>query len=272
MVPDSICVGQILPLIPNTSGEVVALEWDMGSGVIINSLFDTSYVYAQAGTYLIKLYARSACSEVRVEQSIVVTEAPMRSEEVYLCPGDSIYLGGNWATTGGQYIDLIPGTGCDTLLQTTVIETGYHLLERDTSICAGDSILLKGVYQKLEGTYTDTIYGPQCDTIIQTNLLIKPCDCSFEFPNVFTPNADQNNDDFGPYIACDLKVQQYSMFIYNRYGTLVYESDDLTKRWDGKYKGADQPSDVYGWVVQATYLFEDNEVAIIRRGEITLVR
>jgi gliding motility-associated-like protein len=272
MVPESICVGQIVPLLPNTTGEVVALEWDMGNGFIINSLLDTSYAYAQPGTYLVQLVARSACNEVLVGQSIIVSEAPTRSEEVFLCLGDSIFLGGNWVTAGGQYIDFISGNGCDTLLQTTVLEMDYNLLERDTSICAGDSIFLKGAYQKLEGTYKDTISGPQCDTIIQTDLMLKPCDCGLEFPNVFTPNADQNNDDFGPYIACDLKVQQYSMLIYNRYGTLVYESDDLTKRWDGKYKGADQPADVYGWVVQATYLFEDKEVAIIRRGDITLVR
>ncbi len=271
-IPATICTGQPLPLIATTTGEVLTMEWDMGNGIVFNNLSDTTYSYIQAGTYLIALVVQSACNEVRVERSIIVTDAPTKMTEVFLCPGDSLFLGGNWVTESGQYVDLIPGIDCDTILKTTVVSFDYNRIGRDTAICTGDSIFLNGAFQNSEGTFMDTISGPLCDTIILTNLTIKPCNCGFEFPNVFTPNFDQNNDDFGPYIACDLNVLEYNLLVFNRYGILIYESADLTKRWDGKYKGTDQPADVYGWVIRATYLFERKEVSIQRRGDITLVR
>ncbi len=57
--------------------------------------------------------------------------------------------------------------------------------------------------------------------------------------------------------------------IYNRWGQLVYESNNPYLGWDGRYKGAIQPMDVYGYTLEATF-FDGTKTH--RKGDITLIR
>lgn len=61
-------------------------------------------------------------------------------------------------------------------------------------------------------------------------------------PNSFTPNGDIVNDVYRiENISCD----EIAISIYNRWGTLVFKSDNATKFWNGKYNGKDLPQGVY---------------------------
>jgi len=54
----------------------------------------------------------------------------------------------------------------------------------------------------------------------------------YQLPNVFTPNGDGANDLFYPTL---LKfVDEVDMKIYNRWGNLIYETNDPQINWDGK--------------------------------------
>lgn len=55
----------------------------------------------------------------------------------------------------------------------------------------------------------------------------------YELPNVFTPNNDSQNDFYipGPYKF----VEKVDMKIYNRWGNLVFQTDDPDIKWDGRY-------------------------------------
>jgi gliding motility-associated-like protein len=61
-------------------------------------------------------------------------------------------------------------------------------------------------------------------------------------PNAFTPDNDGLNDTFKPESAC---LRDYSMFIYNRWGQLLFETRDIRVGWDGSYHGEKLPSNVY---------------------------
>ena len=52
-------------------------------------------------------------------------------------------------------------------------------------------------------------------------------------PNSFTPNGDDHNELFEIY---SLNVQSFNMIITNRWGELIYQTDDIQKFWDGKFK------------------------------------
>ncbi len=62
----------------------------------------------------------------------------------------------------------------------------------------------------------------------------------YELPNVFSPNGDNVND---IYKAHNLNnaIKYVDMKIYNRFGTLVYETNDPDINWDGKYRSTKQP-------------------------------
>ena len=68
---------------------------------------------------------------------------------------------------------------------------------------------------------------------------------SIYIPSAFTPNGDGLNDMFG---IKGEGVQDYRMLIYNRWGTVIFESDNAKKQWDGRYQG--EPVETGTYVVQ----------------------
>lgn len=61
-------------------------------------------------------------------------------------------------------------------------------------------------------------------------------------PNVFTPNGDGKNDEFK---VAYRSVKKFSMVILNRWGRVVYKSNDLDKGWDGRVGGKKAAPGVY---------------------------
>ncbi len=68
-------------------------------------------------------------------------------------------------------------------------------------------------------------------------------------PNSFTPNGDHVNDLF-TLTAAGISRLDY-IKIFDRYGKLVFQSNDILKSWDGTYKGKPQPAGNYVWILQA---------------------
>ncbi len=67
------------------------------------------------------------------------------------------------------------------------------------------------------------------DTMYQT-IVIEP-DFLFYIPNAFTPNDDGVNDTF---YGKGIFITDYEMSIFDRWGNLIFYSDDINKQWDGK--------------------------------------
>ncbi len=97
------------------------------------------------------------------------------------------------------------------------------------------------------------------------------------FPNVFTPNLNGGND--GTYDIASLEndvffpytsgVVKYSLQIFNRWGELIFESNDLKIGWDGYYRGKMCPLGVYVW--KADIKLNDGKV-FNKAGDVTLLR
>ena len=87
-----------------------------------------------------------------------------------------------------------------------------------------------------------------------------------DVPNAFTPNGDGINDNVS---VRGFGIIKMTWKIFNRWGTLVYQTTDRTKPWDGTYKGAIQPKEVYHYVLDVEY---SNNTRYQKRGDITLLR
>jgi len=85
-------------------------------------------------------------------------------------------------------------------------------------------------------------------------------------PNSFSPNGDGMNDIFRipPGIVFDLQ----SLIIYNRYGNEIFKTTDITKGWDGAYKGFTAPAGAYSYIIKGT----DVKGKILLKGSIILIR
>jgi gliding motility-associated-like protein len=89
-------------------------------------------------------------------------------------------------------------------------------------------------------------------------------------PNVFTPNGDDINDLFNIVISDTNQISAIRSTIWNRWGGLVYESDDIYgKGWDGTYMGKDCSDGVYVYVFNIT---TNNNKSFKLNGTVTLLR
>ena len=65
-------------------------------------------------------------------------------------------------------------------------------------------------------------------------------------PNAFTPNNDGFNEFFFPVFTYP-DVEKYNFMIFNRWGEQIFQSSDLTQKWDGTYKGEQVQDGIYTW-------------------------
>jgi gliding motility-associated-like protein len=83
----------------------------------------------------------------------------------------------------------------------------------------------------------------------------------------FTPNADGKNDVFVP-IPVGIKKLNYFRVV-DHWGLTVFLTKELNRGWDGRYRGAEQASGVFVWMVEGVTM--DNKL-ITKKGTVTLIR
>ncbi len=189
---------------------------------------------------------------------------------------------------------------CDAVYYDTFIvrmpqasETGIDSLP--TTICAGASIQLSAknetgeayawsnsrfqkigenaqtqanVYYSNEIIYLDETdqYGCQHrDSVVFSTY---PC-CGLLLPNSFTPNGDGLNDRFGVVVDADKRIETFH--IYDRWGTLVFKSNDAYDTWDGTYLGKALPAGVYYYILSYR-CYETEPPLKTLKGDVTLIR
>lgn len=88
------------------------------------------------------------------------------------------------------------------------------------------------------------------------------------FPNIFIPGADGDNAHFKLHSVNNF--ENFHIYIYNRRGELVFESEDPLFEWDGTYKGQNCPQDAYVYV--CNYRKPGTPTLTTLKGTITLLR
>jgi gliding motility-associated-like protein len=68
-------------------------------------------------------------------------------------------------------------------------------------------------------------------------------------PKAWSPNGDGHNDYLFPF-AVNIKELKYFR-IFNRWGQLMFETNEILKGWDGRLNGRKQPMEVYSWTAEA---------------------
>lgn len=91
-------------------------------------------------------------------------------------------------------------------------------------------------------------------------------------PNSFTPDGDQFNQVFLPIFSLGIDVSSYQFSIYNRWGELIFESNDLQVGWDGTYpydNGVVQDG-IYTWLID--FKLKENDKRMVLTGHLNVLR
>lgn len=89
----------------------------------------------------------------------------------------------------------------------------------------------------------------------------------YQVPSAFTPNTDGLNDVFKP-IAIDISNTE-SFHICDRFGTTIYQNNNLTKGWDGTSKQVKLPAGTYVWFIKGTDKY-GKKISV--KGTVVLIR
>jgi gliding motility-associated-like protein len=161
---------------------------------------------------------------------------------------------------------------------------------RDTSVVVGQPLQLNGsgaslyLWEPSTGLNRNDIANPVAtlnNSITYSLKAYTPEGC-FDYdtisirvfttqPDIFVPNAftpgKLNNNRFKP-IPVGISTIQYFR-VYNRWGQLVFSSNDPNRGWDGTFGGQEQGADTYVWMVQGT---DFTGKVITKKGTMILIR
>ena len=92
----------------------------------------------------------------------------------------------------------------------------------------------------------------------------------FYMPNTFTPDGDAFNQNFKPVFTSGFDPYDFKLLIFNRWGEVVWESNDASVGWDGTYNGKLVQNGTYVWKVEFKTL--SNDERIMRTGHVNVIR
>jgi gliding motility-associated-like protein len=94
----------------------------------------------------------------------------------------------------------------------------------------------------------------------------------YYIPNSFTPDGDMNNQVFTPIFTSGIDIYHFTMYIFNRWGEIIFESNDPSIGWDGSYgmEGKDAEVGVYTYQVFIKIPNFDERKMIV--GHVNLIR
>ncbi len=86
-------------------------------------------------------------------------------------------------------------------------------------------------------------------------------------PNAFSPDGDGINDLFK---ISGQGMVDFQIEIYNRWGQMVYKSIDLSKGWDGTFKGKNLPTGTYVYKIKTSKYGVEQK--LVKSGSVALIR
>ena len=211
-----ICEGDCINFNDRSSANRYRWKWEF-EGAVTGSSNDTNpaaICYTSAGSYDVTLITTFECGQDTLTKNdyITVNAVPVLeiiADTVPLCYGESKVL---------------------------------HA-ESNSSVVWSTGSIGKDLQIQFPGTYIATSSngcGTAADTI---GIAYENCPCTVWLPNAFTPNNDGKNDDYAAVSEC--VIEQFSMNIFNRWGQLVYKTNDNAGFWNGQYQQADAPEGLY---------------------------
>jgi len=254
-----------------------------------------------SGTYIDSITTLSGCDSVIVT-NLIVHPTYSITQNINIC-SDSSYLlpGGTIANTSGNYYDtLVTTAGCDSIIVTnlTIVPKPVALfsvnpetasiIDDPTFVFTDNSVdgntwqwdFGDGTTASIQNpthVYADT--GKYCIKQLVVNMpsgckdstekcVYLSSDFVFYIPNAFTPNGDGLNDSF---LGKGSGIKTIKMFIYDRWGNMVFYSNDINSGWDGRVNdgNAIAQQDIYVYVIYITDVKAKQHKYM---GDITLVK
>jgi len=246
-------------------GTIVSLSWDFGDGSNA-SANDPYHCFGNKNNYNIQKFDiqliaenSNGCFDTLL-QNQMITAWPLPVADFTESPNPTTILYPNVSFLNTSYGSLVSPTSYSwDYNDGSPIDTSFenvHIFPDQDSGTYTVQLVITNSYGCMDSTTSIIIVDP-------ANILFSP--------NAFTPNDDGVNDKFFPTGIGFKNLQSYELSIYDRWGDLIFRSDDYKQQWDGiANKGRSiAQEDVYVWVIE-TVDFEKTRHKYI--GHVALIR
>ncbi|MBP9188799.1 MAG: gliding motility-associated C-terminal domain-containing protein [Chitinophagales bacterium] len=231
----------------NTSTQTENFLWDFGDGST-STESEPNHVYETPGTYFITLIAIDSDACIPNDTAYLTINVFDLPEAGFSFTPDSVSVFGF-----ANFID--QSTNASSWYWTFGDGTNSTLQNPTHAYPAAGNYTVCQTVTNADGC-TDSI----CKQIEVFEISI------LDVPNAFSPNGDGFNDIFLPV---NYGLSDFEFRIYNRWGQLVFQSNDSSIGWDGYFNGVEQEVGTYAYVVSGKG--KDN-AEYYRQGNLTLVR
>ncbi len=237
------------------SGSINSWYWEYGDGTTHNGPNPPSHVYEDTGSYplLLAITTDRACTDTARGGGFLVNVFPIPTVDAgsdqTIMIGDSILLmpSSGFASYLWDPAESLSDSSLESPYASPTVTTSYNLNALDHNNCpASDQVSIE---------------------------VLVPA--TIDVPTAFTPNNDALNDIFFVYDLLGFQgagLSEFDLKIFNRWGELVFESDNINTGWDGNHIRNGKPSDigVYVWMVSGTKVTGEKIDPIY--GNVSLIR
>ena len=210
-----------------------------------------SILFSKSGTYTLQLNVTvNGCAASATKQ--VTVNAPLAAPVVSVTTVTSSAISFSWQPVPGATGYIVSVNGSPYITPTSgSLGTTHSIVNLQPVEKITISVIALGVE-----TCRNSAVGMATGTTLTDEVYI---------PNSFTPNGDGKNDFFRPYGNA---IASINMKIFNQWGELIYEGNELSTGWDGRQKGKLQPMGVYFYAIRIRF---NNGTESIRKGAVNLL-
>ncbi|PBQ34048.1 hypothetical protein CNR22_20445 [Sphingobacteriaceae bacterium] len=236
----------------NSVPGVVSGTWSPASGMVsapafttASSAFSSSAIASYDATYSLSVTDEKGCVSMPTSTTITIQQPPpVIIWDTTVVVGEPVPINayvGDYNYTWTPVVSALNCVNCYSPLSTSTVDITYSVSVEDTLHCSA-----------ITSKYSIKILPKS----------------SIDVPTAFTPNGDGINDVI--YVA-GWGIKKLNYFrIFNRYGQLVFETNDLKTGWDGVYRGVMQNIETY--VYQASVDTYIDSEPILKTGTFKLIK
>lgn len=216
---------------------------DADGNKVINDMLSPGFVFSKAGNYVVDLTETFNSSSYSYSEGITILPLPnidlgQGADTIYILPNTSIQL------DAGDWDAYYWAPGGSTGQYYDVTQEGLYTVTVVDSNCCQNS---------------DAVY------VIYSDLI---------FPSAFSPGSSIQENSVFRVLGDVQGLSSYLLQIYNRWGQLIFETNDPLQGWDGTYNGIDAPMGTYVYKSNFTILENGSQSDANKHksGTVTLIR
>ena len=259
-------------------------EWEQSFEICFGSSVQIGQnTYIEEGTYTDVFEANTGCDSI-VHTTIAYLQPPLLPPDTAICEGQGLQLSLSYLNTStiewwnGSVSETFtvtqPGVYWVTALldscwatDSIAVELHYNpeYFPEERTLCLGEELLLAldpdngqvywntGINNSTlaineSGVYIATIENACGSYSYEADIEVVDCNCNIFIPNSFTPNGDGLNDYFQVTQTCE--VFDYELFIFDRWGGIIYTSNNPEDKWDGSIsKDYEESHEIFNYII-----------------------